>query len=182
MNTKEKIAAISNIVFGTEEVVEEVVEATFLDVKTSDGVVLRVPELTEGEIVKIISEDGENVSGEAEYVLEDGQTLSVDDAGVIVKITEAETEETEEVVEEEVMEVEEEVNPLEARIADLENGLTEILSKFSEVSEELKVSKAEIAKFSKAPAEEEIVVDKKSPVASRKDDALTSLSKYRKNG
>ena len=93
MDTKEKIAAISKIVFGSEEVVEE----TFLDVKTSDGVVLRVSELAEGATVTIISEDGENVSGAAEYVLEDGATVVVDENGVITSVMESE-EEVEEVV------------------------------------------------------------------------------------
>lgn len=175
MDTKEKIAAISKIVFGSEEVVEE----TFLDVKTSDGVVLRVSELAEGATVTIISEDGENVSGAAEYVLEDGVTIVVDDSGVITSMTEG--EETEEVVEEEEMSEEEveEVNPLEERVAQLEDGINQILSKFSEVSEAMKSNSDAIAKFSEAPADEEIKVNKKTPIELKKSNAIEGLRNFR---
>lgn len=185
MDTKEKIAAISKIVFGSEEVVEE----TFLDVKTSDGVVLRVSELSEGETVAIISEDGENVSGAAEYVLEDGTTVVVDAEGVITSVEVAE-EETEEVVEEEEMseEATEEVNPLEERIAQLEDGIEKILSKFSEVSDAInttiettKNNSDAIAKFSEAPAEEEIEVNKKTPLELKKSNAIEGLRNFRNN-
>ena len=175
MDTKEKIAAISKIVFGTEEVVEQ----TFLDVKTSDGVVLRVSELSEGQTVTIISEDGENVSGAAEYVLEDGTTVVVGAEGVITSV-EVAAEETEEVVEEEEMSEEEtEVNPLEERIAQLEDGIEKILSKFSEVSDAMKTTSDAIAKFSEAPADEEIVVSKKTPLEKRKSNAVSELSNFR---
>ncbi len=180
MDTKEKIAAISKIVFGSEEVVEE----TFLDVKTSDGVVLRVSELAEGATVTIISEDGENVSGAAEYVLEDGVVIVVDDSGVITSLTEGEEEEAEEVVEEEEMseeEVVEEVNPLEERVAQLEDGINQILSKFSEVSEAVNKNNEEIAKFSSAPAEEEIKVNKKTPLELKKSTAIEGLRNFRNN-
>ncbi len=174
MDTKEKIAAISKIVFGSEEVVEE----TFLDVKTSDGVVLRVSELAEGATVTIISEDGENVSGAAEYVLEDGATVVVDENGVITSVMEAE-EEVEEVVEEEEMSEEEvEVNPLEERVAQLEDL---ILSKFSEVSEAMQNNSDAIAKFSEAPAEEEIKVNKKTPLELKKSNAIEGLRNFRNN-
>lgn len=178
MDTKEKIAAISKIVFGSEEVVEE----TFLDVKTSDGVVLRVSELTEGETVAIISEDGENVSGAAEYVLEDGTTVVVDAEGLITSV-EVAAEETEEVVEEEEMseEATDEVNPLEERIAQLEDGIEKILSKFSEVSDAMKNNSDAIAKFSEAPAEEEIEVNKKTPLELKKSNAIEGLRNFRNN-
>ena len=94
MNNKEVIKQVKELIFGAETV-----EAAFLDVKTSDGMVLRVAEVKEGEVVTIISEDGEAVSGEAEYVLEDGNTIAVDAEGMIVTITEPSEEE--EVVEEE---------------------------------------------------------------------------------
>jgi len=162
------IEKVKELVFG-----EETVDETFLDVKTSDGVVLRVSELSEGVEVTIISEDGENISGAAEYTLEDGTVVATDDNGVIVSVT-APAEE--EVVEEEEMEEEVvvEENPLDARIAKLEDAIEDVLSKFSEMS-------TKVEEFSALPADEEIVVGKKDFKKQSKDDALTALSKFRKN-
>ena len=87
MSIKDKIDKIQKIVFGEEEQ-EEVKE--FADYKTNDGMVLRCDELAEGNTVSIISEDGENVSGAATYVLEDGKTIEVGEDGVIVSVADSE--------------------------------------------------------------------------------------------
>lgn len=153
------------------------VEETFLDVKTSDGVVLRVSEVKEGETVTIISEDGENVSGAAEYILEDGSTVVVDESGVITSVEEA-AEEVEEVVEEEEMAEEEvveevvEANPLEDKVAKLEESIEKILAQFEKVNEQ-------VEKFAALPADEEVKIEKKLPTAFKKSDALEGLSKHR---
>lgn len=153
---------------------EEVVEQNFLDVKTSEGVVLRVSELSEGAEVMIISEDGENISGAAEYTLEDGTVVVVSEDGKITSVTEAsEEDEVVEVEEEMEQEVVEDVNPLDDRIAKLEKGIEDILSKFSEMS-------AKVEEFAALPADEEVVVGKKEFKKQSKDDALTALSKFRK--
>ena len=81
MNNKEIIKEVKKLFNFNEE------ELAFLDVKTSDGLVLRVAKMEEGEVVTLISEDGANVSGEAEYTLEDGTVLVVDAEGTISTIT-----------------------------------------------------------------------------------------------
>lgn len=164
------IEKVKELLFSEEEVVEQ----SFLDVKTSEGVVLRVSELSEGASVSIISEDGENVSGAAEYTLEDGTVVVTNDEGVITSVTDAPAEEVVEEVEEEMQEEVVEVNPLDERIGKLEERLEDILSKFSVMSEK-------VEEFSKQPAEDEVVVGKKEFKKANKYSALEELSKYRKN-
>ena len=178
MNNKEVIKQVKELIFGAETV-----EAAFLDVKTSDGIVLRVAEVKEGEVVTIISEDGEAVSGAAEYVLEDGNTIAVDAEGLIVTITEPSEEE--EVVEEE--EMSEEVNPLESRIENLEQGIEKLLAGFSAIDESftakdvlIKELSDKVEAFSKAPADEEIVVAKKTPLEEKKYNAINELRKFKR--
>lgn len=179
MNNKEIIKEVKKLFNFNEE------ELAFLDVKTSDGLVLRVAKLEEGEVVTLISEDGENVSGEAEYTLEDGTMLVVDAEGTITSITVAEVEEDE--VEEEMSEVEDEVNPLEGRVANLEEGIEKVLSMFSAQIEELEAKDVivkelteKVEAFSKAPADEEIVVKKKTPLEEKKYNAISELKKYKR--
>ena len=178
MNNKEVIKQVKELIFGAETV-----EAAFLDVKTSDGIVLRVAEVKEGEVVTIISEDGEAVSGAAEYVLEDGNTIAVDAEGLIVTITEPSEEE--EVVEEE--EMSEEVNPLESRIENLEQGIEKLLAGFSTIDDSFTAKDVLIKKlsdkveaFSKAPADKEIVVAKKTPLEEKRYNAVNELRKYKR--
>ena len=176
MNNKEVIKQVKELIFGAETV-----EAAFLDVKTTEGVVLRVSEVKEGEVVNIISEDGEAVSGAAEYILEDGNTISVDAEGMIVSIMETPVEEE---VEEEMSE---EVNPLESRIENLEQGIEKLLSGFSAIDESI-TAKDELIEdltkkveaFGKAPAEEEIVVAKKTPLEEKRYNAINELRKYKR--
>jgi len=176
MNNKEVIKQVKELIFGAETV-----EAAFLDVKTTEGVVLRVSEVKEGEVVNIISEDGEAVSGAAEYILEDGNTISVDAEGMIVSIIETPAEEE---VEEEMSE---EVNPLESRIENLEQGIEKLLAGFSAIDESI-TAKDELIEeltkkveaFGKAPAEEEIVVAKKTPLEEKRYNAINELRKYKR--
>jgi len=169
MDKKSIIDKVKELLFSEEEVV-----AAFEDVKTSDGLVLRVTEVAEGASVSIISEDGENVSGAAEYTLENGTIIAVDESGVITSITEAAVEE--EVVEEEEMqeEVVEEVNPLEERIGKLEKGIEDILTKFSEMN-------TKVEEFASAPASDEVKIGKKEFKKVDKYSALDELSRFRKN-
>jgi hypothetical protein len=178
MDNKEIIKSVKALIFRTEEVVE----STFLDVKTSEGLVLRVAEVKEGESVIIISEDGENVSGEATYILEDGSTIMVDAEGMISTIEEA----TEEVVEEVEEEMSEDANPLESRIANLEEGIEKVLSMFSNQIEEseakdvvIKELSEKVEAFSIAPAEEEIKVAKKTPLEEKRYNAINELRKFK---
>ena len=179
MNNKEIIKEVKKLFNFNEE------ELAFLDVKTSDGLVLRVAKMEEGEVVTLISEDGENVSGEAEYTLEDGTVLVVDAEGTISTITAVEVEEEE--VEEEMSEVEDEVNPLEGRIANLEEGIEKVLSMFSAQIGELEAKDVivkelteKVEAFSKAPADEEIVVAKKTPLQEKRYNAINELRKFKR--
>ena len=176
MNNKEVIKQVKELIFGAETV-----EAAFLDVKTTEGVVLRVSEVKEGEVVNIISEDGEALSGAAEYVLEDGNTIAVDEQGVIVSVME--TPKEEEVAEE----MSEEVNPLEERISNLEQGIEKLLAGFSAIDESIiekdaliKELTEKVEVFSKAPAEEEIVVAKKTPLEEKRYNAINELRKFKR--
>ena len=181
MNLTEKLSKIKEVIFETE------VEQVFADYKTTDGTILRCDELVEGAEVSIISEEGEAVSGEASYVLEDGRTIEVSAEGSITSIIEAE-EEVEELQEEEM----EEVNPIEDRISKIENGIKDILElfesqeqKFSkevDLAKELETLKNEFEAFKSSPAEDEIEVKKSMPKVSTKEDKLRAIAKFRNNG
>ena len=147
---------------------DEVVEQNFVDVKTSDGLVLRVESIEEGAVVTVISEDGENVSGASDYVLEDGVTISVNEEGVITSVTPAEDEEAE-VVEEDMNEETEVVTEL----TEITEALEGIVSKFESVDKE-------VNKFAKAPADEEQEIGKTVIVKHSKQTALEALSNFRK--
>ena len=187
------IDKIKEMVFATEEVVETVEsvveEVSFAEVKTEDGVTLETEgEMAEGSEVMIVLEEGKEVSGEADYVLEDGRTIKVDAKGKISEIMEA-AEEVEEVVEEvveaelaeddkeEVTEEvkEDEVDPLEARVAELEKAIEALMSQFSEVS-------TKVQEFSGLPADEELKIKKEEFSASKstKKSGLEALANFRK--
>tara|TARA_R110002167_G_scaffold54889_2_gene156368 strand:- start:901 stop:1431 length:531 start_codon:yes stop_codon:yes gene_type:complete len=158
---------------------EDVVEQDFVDVKTSEGLVLRVDSIEEGAVVTVISEDGENVSGASDYVLEDGVTISVNEEGVITSVTPAEEEEAE-VVEEDMSEESEVVTELterelavDAKLAEITEALEGIVSKFESVDKE-------VNKFAKAPADEEKEIGKTVIVKHSKQTALEALSSFRK--
>jgi len=184
MEFTEKLADIKKILFGADEEQEQ----EFADYKTTDGVILRCDELSEGATVSIISEDGEVVSGAASYVLEDGRTVEVSEEGAIVSIVDAE-EEVEE-LKEEVMQ-EDEVNPMDERISKIENGLKEILGLFDkqvenfskdvDLSKQLEDLKAEFEAFKSAPADVEIEVKKAMPKVNSKEDKLRAIAKFRNN-
>ena len=102
---------------------------------------------------------------------------------MIVTITEPSEEE--EVVEEE--EMSEEVNPLESRIENLEQGIEKLLAGFSAIDESFTAKDVlidELTKkaeaFSKAPADEEIVVAKKTPLEEKKYNAINELRKFKR--
>tara|TARA_R110000850_G_scaffold64493_2_gene144755 strand:+ start:422 stop:946 length:525 start_codon:yes stop_codon:yes gene_type:complete len=156
---------------------EDVVEQDFVDVKTSEGLVLRVDSIEEGAVVTVISEDGENVSGASDYVLEDGVTISVNEEGVIISVTPAEEAE---VVEEDMSEEPEVVTELtereiavDAKLAEITEALEGIVSKFESVDKE-------VNKFAKAPADEEKEIGKTVIVKHSKQTALEALSSFRK--
>lgn len=99
MKDKKTLIEKIKILFETEDL-------KFLDVKDSDGNILRVEgeELIEGLVLLVITEDGEELTPDAEYLLEDGRIIKTDSESKIIEIIEAEESEEgdEEVIEEEM--------------------------------------------------------------------------------
>ena len=100
---EEKKTIVSQVkaLFASEEVkdvVADIVEESFKEVKTTDGIILNVSSLDVDGVVEIVSEDGKETAPAAEYILEDGSILVVGEEGKISEVKEATTEE--EVVEE----------------------------------------------------------------------------------
>ena len=92
-------------------------------------------------------------------------------------------EEEEEVAEE----MSEEVNPLEERISNLEQGIEKLLAGFSAIDESIiekdaliKELTEKVEAFGKAPAEEEIVVAKKTPLEEKRYNAINELRKFKR--
>lgn len=90
MDKKSIISKIREM-FTTEEEVNE----AFVDVKTDDGRILRVSDMTIGSSIVEITEEGEVALEDGDYVTAEGYTISVE-GGVITDIKEPEAEVTEE--------------------------------------------------------------------------------------
>jgi LIM domain kinase 1 len=144
----------------------EVIETSFIDVKTTDGRILRVAEMAVDKGVKEITADGEIDLKDGEYQLEDETIIKVE-GGLIIEIStkEEEVEEpvveeqmeevvAEEVVEEPVVEDTTEVDTLIENIKSLIDEVAELKTGFTSLVEENKELKLEIEKFSKAPSAE----------------------------
>ena len=177
------------------DVESEVKEDTFIDVKTVDGVSLRVKEeeITEGVQIYVVDEEGiETPAPEGEHVIE-GKTITTDAEGKVVSVVETEVEEEVEEVEEVEAkecdcvgeegcecdkkgeyeaemseEVIEEVNPMEARIEALEKSLSNIAESMSAIDG---LSKA-VADLANSPADKEVKLSKSSDAPIKKE--LTS--------
>ena len=177
------------------DVESEVKEDTFIDVKTVDGVSLRVKEeeISEGVQVYVVDEEGiETPAPEGEHVIE-GKTITTDAEGKVVSVVETEVEEEVEEVEEVEAkecdcvgeegcecdkkgeyeaemseEVAEEVNPMEARIEALEKSLSNIAESMSAIDG---LSKA-VADLANSPADKEVKLSKSSDAPIKKE--LTS--------
>ncbi|MBV1952647.1 MAG: hypothetical protein KUG64_10700, partial [Cycloclasticus sp.] len=165
-------------------------EQKFEDVKTNDGVVLRISELAEGGTVAVISEDGE-VAGSGDYTLEDNTVISVSEEGVITSVTPA--EESEDVEEEEMSDEakaaaektdapaedeDEDKKPSKFETETLET-LGAIALALEGFTEKFTAIDGEIKKINEAPAEEEFATGKKGETPT-KENALEALSKFRK--
>ena len=99
MNKKNVIGKIKALFSEVETSAEDTL--IFVEVKTSDGRILRADDIAVDMPVMEITEEGEVALEDGEYTLEDGNVIIVT-AGIISEIKQAETEEevTEEVVEE----------------------------------------------------------------------------------
>ena len=164
---KTLVEKIRVLVFGEEEI-----EVAFLDVKTSEGIVLRVSEIKEGETVVIISEDGEIPTDALEYILEDGTKITVDEAGVITTIEAVESDEetpTDTPVDEEMSENDKAVAK---QLGDIKEALSAVLDKFAEVD-------GRIEGFAALPVDDkELDAGKTVVVKHSKEDSATKLAKF----
>jgi hypothetical protein len=108
MNKLETIAKILGITLSSSQVVEETLAA---EGKLADGtrIFTEADAFVVGSAVQIESEAGMIPAPAGQHVLEDGNIIEVDEAGVIteIKVPEAEEVEEEELAEEEVEEEEE---------------------------------------------------------------------------
>ncbi len=181
-NKKTLIDKIKEIVFA-----EDTVEAKFLDIKDSEGNILRVDgeELGEGQVLWLVGEgEGELLpTPEAVYVLEeDGRTIKTDADSIIIEIIEAEEEEEEEeVVEEEVEEEMSEEEDVVVEVETIDEKISKTINrKTAELEEKLDNLLAKFEAFSKAPADEEIKIEKVGfSKKQNQDNALDALSKFR---
>ena len=143
MEKKNIIETIKSL-FSNEE------EVKFVDVKTVDGKILRVPDMVVDSSVTEITEEGEVPVEDGEYELEDGIVLVVEN-GVIseIKEVESEEEEVEEPVEEVVEPIEEEMteettDELVLEIPTTDEVVENVEEIVDEVTEVLRLPKANI--------------------------------------
>lgn len=203
-DNKGLIDKVKELVFASEEVKE--VEVVFADVKAEDGTILRTEgDLAVGSEVKIISEDGEAVSGEADYILEGGKTIKVDAEGKVTEIVEAEEEakeeekegdkapeletelaeddkDKEEKLEEEKEEEKEDEKPYdaEAKIAELEAEMAKMKDLVEGLMSQFSEVSTQVQEFSALPADKEIK-EKKQEFSSvnKKKTGLEALANFR---
>lgn len=185
MDKKEIIENIKNLLkFNTtdETPVNTEVEVKFLDVTDTDGNVLRVDteELAVGEVLRVVTESGEDLTPDAEYKLEDGRIIKTDADSKIIEIIEDDkeevveeemsdevTEEMSEVTDTEVVEevienenetedTEENGSDIESRIVSLENTIKEMITNQNTLQEASMSIVKMVEKFGGTPVEEDV--------------------------
>ena len=156
MNKKTVLDKIKQLFTDTEEVVE----VSFVDVKTDDGRILRLDDIAVDQAVKEITEDGEVELEDGTYVLEDGNSLVVS-GGIITEIVEAEAEAEEEVVVDEEMSKEDDEKVVEEKLEEdnsfeiaVLSALEELKSKFNVVEKENNELKEKFEAFGKSASAE----------------------------
>lgn len=152
-------------VFLQNEIPAEV-EVQMTDVKTKDGIILSFEgELVSGIEIFIVDETGKNPASDGEYILEDGQTIVVEDGKVTeVKMPEepiedpepedvlpvAEIPMAEEPVVEKPKEEDDRIKKLEDEILQIKSILSELVTEMGktelkeEIKQDLKLSKIKI--------------------------------------
>jgi len=174
MNKKLTIIEKLRLAFSEEE---QVVEVEFAEFKTADGMTLKVSEIKEGEIVSVVSGEGdemtEEVAGEGSYTLEDGREISLDAEGKITEIKEAEAE------------AEAEAEPLEmsAIIEAVKESNKEdnevLMSALNDIAKTLLEQEERIENFAKAPAKAPKKVGKKQDKKQKELSPLEQLAEFR---
>lgn len=151
-------------------------------------------EFVEGATLMVVTEEGSIQAPAGMHETTDGKLITVDEAGVIVKIEEVsaepmEEEEIKEEVKEEVkeemmeeveIEVPAEVAPMvtEEVVTAIVEALAPVLDEVKTLTEEMKKMKEQYAKFSKEPAAPKV---KRNDFAAEKLTAVDRLMKIRKN-
>jgi len=124
------------------EEVAPVVEATFVDVKTADGVVLRVDgsKAEVGGKCLLVDANGANPAPDASYTLEDGTSITVM-GGVISEVSTA-AEEAQDATEAQAV-----PNKMDEELAKVQEGVKSITYKYEEVLAENKATYAKVEKL-----------------------------------
>jgi len=115
-------------------------ETKCADVKTKDGLILRVNgELKEGSLVYQLSEDGSvQIVGAGDFELEDGSIISTDGTGAIIKIVAPEVPEEEMAEETPALETPATDAPETDKITAIETKCAELEAAINLLSEEMK--------------------------------------------
>lgn len=146
------------------EEVQPVIVSEFVDVKTADGVVLRVdgakPEV--GGKCMLVDANGANPAPDATYTLEDGTSITVM-GGVISEVSTS----TEEAVDAEAGVV---PNKMDEELAKVQEGVKSITYKYEEILAE---SKATFAKVEKLEAQNKAMFELIEKLAEMPVDAPT---------
>ncbi len=156
---------------------EEEVKVVLAEVKTADGTTLKASDFKEGEVVSVVSGEGdemkEEVSPEAEYVLEDGRKITVDAEGKITAIEEAAKEDEGKEAPLEMSAILEAVKESSAKDNEV------LMSALDNIAKVVLEQEERIEKFAKAPAKPAKKVDKAVAKAKGKYSALEEIAKHR---
>ncbi len=157
MNIKEKFQKIWDILQDKEEDTQkfedenkEETDEAFVDVKTEDGRIMRVADISVDQPVQEVTEDGLVEVADGTYVLETGTSIVVVE-GVISEVVEAEMEETEEEMEEK--EEKEEDKEVELEKDETLELLTNIAERLTTIESKFKTQEAAFEEFKKESAE-----------------------------
>jgi hypothetical protein len=189
MDKKTFIDKLKSVFSEIEKPVEEVVEEIKLvEIKTIDGVTLRIKEdeLAEGIVVYVVDEEGnETVAPEGTHETEE-VIIKIDAEGVITSIEDKEVEEevTEEVTEDlpvEMEVIEEVTGTVEDRLSAIEKGMVDLseaianLSKVEEAMSAISNLEKAVIELSALPAEKEIKLSKATDKETLKKDRESVL-------
>lgn len=174
----------------------DVAPVNFVDVKDVDGNILRTAseELVVGDELLVVSENGENLSPDSTFILEDGRTVVTDSESKISEIIEVTDVVDEAVVDEimsedvvdtltdEVVEVEDTVDnaQLESRISQLEELIKELVKNQGNIAEATMSIATLVEKFGGTPVGDEIE-DLRSSFSSTKIEKQDSKSIRERN-
>ena len=160
MNANEAVSKI-RLLLGLNEGIFKFASATLVDgteVKTEG-------ELTEGAALMVVTAEGDIAAPAGIHETTDGLLITVDEAGIIVKIEQSAPEATEEAPVEEVameeevtVEVPEEVAPVitEEVVQAVVEALAPVVEEVQNIAEELKKMKAQFQAFKAEPAAKKV--------------------------